>query len=313
MAILLTFFLIYGAGKLRLHASKGIDFKTIRVALLQGNINQYQKWDAEYEAGIRKTYEGLVKKATEQKAELILWPESAVPGWFPNENFYKLWVSRLAKQSKAHHLIGAVSSRGKKDFNSIFHISPEGEIKGVYDKQHLVPFGEYVPLAPLLRKVTPYLGKLGTFESGKKFRLFDINGIKILPNICYEAIFPGLIKKGVALGAHLIVNSTNDGWYLDTGAPEQHFVANIFRAVENGKVVLRVANTGISCVIDPWGRRLLETGLLQKGTFIFDVPLYKESPQTPYPWSGNFFLILVWAGVGFSILRGFKKKIQKIN
>lgn len=265
----------WGWGKHRLNMAgrMGESTRSFKVAILQGNIDQYAKWDTRYEASVRQKYEGLVLQASAFKPDLIVWPESAIPGWYPNQKKYVEWVRRLATQSKTHHLIGAVTSRDGKDYNAAFLITPDGTAAAEYDKQHLVPFGEYIPFGGILKKWIPYLGQLGTFAAGERPVLFEVAGARLAPNICYEAIFPNLVRKSVLQGADIIVNITNDGWFLNTGAPEQHYVANIFRAVETGRPVIRAANTGISAVIDPHGREIVRSRLLTTGVFTATISL----------------------------------------
>lgn len=239
----------------------------LHVAILQGNIDQYQKWDDTYENYIRQKYERLIAKAVEKKVDLILWPESAVPGWIPNDEHTMAWLTRVIEKSNTYHIVGAVSQRDGKEFNSAFFFDPSGKILDVYDKRHLVPFGEYIPFGGFLKRWVPYLGQLGTFDAGlnpKQFHL-PVSGqgvIRIEPNVCYEAIFPFRCK------ADVIVNITNDAWYLKTGAPAQHYAANIYRAIENNKPVVRAANTGISAFIDAQGRELFRSNLMEEGVFV---------------------------------------------
>jgi len=247
--------------------------KSLNIAILQGNIDQYQKWDDQYEAGIRTTYEKLSADASLHHPDLIVWPESAVPGWFPDDPDYRAWVTKVVGKSNLPHLIGAVTHDAGKDLNAAFLIDPSGKVLGRYGKQHLVPFGEYIPFGGFMKRWIPYLGQLGEFGADNKPTLFTVNGLRLAPNICYEAMFPALIRREAQLGADVIVNITNDGWFLNTGAPEQHYVANIFRAVETGRPVVRAANTGISAVIDPLGRELLRTPLLKSGSFLASVPI----------------------------------------
>jgi apolipoprotein N-acyltransferase len=247
--------------------------RTVRVAILQGNIDQYQKWDDAYEASIRDTYEKLLREAAVEKPDVIVWPETAVPGWYPNQEQYALWVSSMAQLSGTYNIIGAVSTRNNKSYNAAFLIGPDGRQLAHYDKQHMVPFGEYIPFGNFLRKYIPYLGQLGTFDAGTGPAIFDAGGLKLSPNICYEAMFSKLIKRSVQTPADAIVNITNDGWFLDTGAPEQHYVVNIFRAIETRTPVIRAANTGISAIIDPWGRQLLRSPMLRSSTYIGELPL----------------------------------------
>jgi apolipoprotein N-acyltransferase len=269
--------------------------KIVKVGILQGNIDQYQKWDNAYEANIRAQYEKLSDEAARWHPDLIVWPESAVPGWFPNQPFYREWVMKVVAKSKVPHLIGSVTNESGKDLNAAFLIDPSGKIMGRYAKQHLVPFGETIPFGGFMKRWIPYLGQLGEFGADDKPVLFDLEGIRLAVNICYEAMFAGLVRQEVRMGADLIVNITNDGWFLKTGAPEQHYVTNIFRAVENGRPVIRAANTGISAVIDAFGRERLRTSLLTGGAWFAEVPV--QSNNTFYlrhgPWFDWFCALLL--------------------
>ncbi|OVE76130.1 apolipoprotein N-acyltransferase [bacterium F11] len=283
---------LYGLG--RLHLSKAYPANEFRVAILQGNIDQYKKWNDTYEENIREVYANLARKGSDENPDLMVWPESAVPGWFPNDKYYHTWIKEIAQQTKTHHIIGAVTTRNGGDYNSAFLINPNGEILSEYAKQHLVPFGEYIPFGESLDNIFPYLGQLGVFTPGNQPLMFQVKDFQLTPNICYEAIFSNLIRKNVRQGADVIVNLTNDGWYLDTGAPEQHYISNIFRAVEMGKPVIRAANTGISAVIDPWGRELLRSPLLVSGIFCQAIPIPKHSIKTLYLKWGSWFFGLAW-------------------
>jgi apolipoprotein N-acyltransferase len=266
--------------------------REVRVAILQGNIDQYQKWDQAYEAQIRNVYGDLAKTAALGDPDILVWPETAVPGWYPNEKMYVDWIREISTTTKVYQLIGAVSSRNGRDTNSAFLVDTKGEMKSHYDKTHLVPFGEYLPLGGPLRKIIPYLGKLGTFSAGKQPSIFTWEDVRFAPNICYEAVFPELVRKSVRAGGDIIVNITNDGWYLDTGAPMQHYVTNIFRAIENGRPVIRAANTGISAVIDPLGRELFRSSLNERGIFFSSIRIPDEPIETAFNKFGNWFGVL---------------------
>jgi len=280
----------------------------LKVAILQGNIDQYKKWDSKYEEDIRTVYEGLAIKAATRWPDMIVWPESAVPGWYPNDKEYVSWIKKIATDTKTHHVLGAISTRRGKDFNSVFLVGPDGRIKGQYDKMHLVPFGEYIPFGGFMKNLIPYLGTLGLFSAGEKQALFEVSGTFLSPSICYESIFSEPIRKSVVLGASLLVNITNDGWYLKTGAPEQHFNANIFRAVENARPLVRAANTGISGVIDERGRQLLRTPLMERGDYHFTVSVPEMSQHTLFVRLGPWFTYLCWLVLGGSFL---VRKIRK--
>jgi len=308
--LLIAGFCIWGSHRLK--TADRNETKDIKVSLLQGNINQYQKWDDKYEKMIRERYENLSIEATKESPDLIVWPESAIPGWYPNEKFYRNWVSDLVRRSSTSHLIGAVSSTRGLEFNAAFLVDDKGRIVSQYNKQHLVPFGEYVPLGKFMGKIIPYLGQLGAFDPGDKTVLFRIGNLTIAPNICFEAIFPGLVRESVLKGADLIVNFTNDGWYLDTGAPEQHYVPNVFRAVELGRPVIRAANTGISAMIDAWGREIFRSELMTSGTFTETVSLSRPHSETLYFKYGPWFSWLSVLGAIFLGFFGWQKKKQQL-
>lgn len=274
VTLAMVVFLLFGGRRIAARKQAEIEVgPKMKVALLQGDIDQYQKWDEAYEAGIRQKYAALAREAARQRPDLIVWPESALPAWYPNDAFHKSWLKNLVIASSATHLVGAVTRRDDKEFNAAFLVGPKGEPVAEYDKQKMVPFGEYLPFGEFLRGWIPYLGQLGTFDAGEEPVLFEVNGVFIAPNVCYEAFFPRVLQRSLRLGADVFVNITNDGWFLDTAAPEQHFVANIFRAVESGRPVVRAANTGISAVIDSSGKVRFRSPLLVPGCYVVDVPL----------------------------------------
>jgi apolipoprotein N-acyltransferase len=268
--IIVMLAMIWGTYRLKRHPV--IPEHGLRVAILQGNIDQYQKWDAAHESFIKTRYGELVLEAAKQNPDVIIWPESAVPGWIPNDQAVMEWLVGLIQQSRCYHVVGAVSRRGNREYNSAFFFSPKGDILDVYDKQHLVPFGEYIPFGNIFKRWIPYLGELGTFDAGVQSKLFVLPSSKLAPNICYEAVFPGLVRKGVKSGADVIVNLTNDGWYLKTGAPAQHYAVNVYRALENKVPVVRAANTGISAIIDAYGRPISKSQLMEKDCLVGYVP-----------------------------------------
>ena len=183
-------------------------------------------------------------------------------------------------QTKTDYLIGSPSfvrtGTGAEYYNSAYLICPAEKKVLKYDKTHLVPFGEYVPF----KKWLPFLGKIvaqvGDFRAGKKGRTLAWRDQQLGIQICYEIIFPGLSRAMVRNGASLLVNITNDAWFGKTSGPYQHFSMTIFRAVENRRALARSANTGISGFIDPAGRILASTELLQEAAATKTLPLMKE-------------------------------------
>jgi apolipoprotein N-acyltransferase len=268
-----TIIICYLFGLSRLHhpqnASQG---QPLKVALLQGNIDQYKKWDKAYVEEIERTYEGLINEASTTKPDIILWPETSVPGYLLQDPPLRDWLQRVVKNSRSSHLVGAPVMHDNNAYNSAFSLNTEGDLLGEYAKKHLVPFGETVPWGSVLGRFISVLNDLGGFTAGQNSPVLPVAGTTAGVNICYEAIFPNLVRQSIKQGAELIVNLTNDGWYMRTAAPYQHWAPNIFRAVENGRWLLRADNTGISGIIDPYGRIAAASSIFEpmvvKGTAI---------------------------------------------
>lgn len=240
--------------------------KTIKLSVLQGNIDQEKKANPKKHARfIMQKYVELTRKAAKDRPDMIVWPEAATPGFVLKSMSLHKQLSGLIKETKIHFLIGSseypkfMKDRTIKmeDFgNTALFFSPQGKVLGQYLKIHLVPFGEYIPYV----KTIPWprfivADDKRSFEiPGEEFTLFELNGSKFGAVICWEVVFPGLFRTFVKNGANFMINLTNEGWFGETAAPYQLAAINIFRAVENRTYVARAANTGISCYINPFGR-----------------------------------------------------------
>jgi len=263
----------------------------MRVAVIQGNIEQSQKWDPAFQIATIETYNRLSLATRRLSPDLIVWPESAAPFYFLAEVPPTRMVMQGIMATGAHFLIGAPSFalRGKNAdyFNSAYLIGPGGEVLGKYDKAHLVPFGEYTPF----KKYLPFLGKIvehvGDFKPGIKGQTLEMQGRKLGIQICYEIIFPALSQAMVQNGAGLLITITNDAWYGTTAGPYQHFSLAVLRAVENRRALARAANTGISGFVDPAGRVLGPTRLMEEATAVRDLPLLDAA--TVYTRYGDIF------------------------
>ncbi|WP_456431379.1 apolipoprotein N-acyltransferase [Thermosulfuriphilus sp.] len=278
----------YGSEKLH----HPLNFSGLKVGIIQGNISQDQKWDPAFQEETLKIYEALSQRAVAQGARLIIWPETATPFVFHPEEGPGKEVIDLAKRLKVYLLFGAPVARfeGTKLLyhNSAFLISPQGRIIGRYDKQHLVPFGEYVPgegKIPLLRKL---VGSAGDYSPGPMDGplFWKDSGLGVL--ICFEAIFPKISRNLVLKGAKVLINLTNDAWFGRSAGPWQHFDLAQVRAAETGIALVRVANTGISGLIGPYGRPLVKGPLEAPWYQVVDLPQPEKSlylvigPLVPY-------------------------------
>lgn len=250
--------------------------KSLTVSLIQGNIPQKKKLDAQYNNEILNIHEDLTRSILSDKPDIIIWPESFILAYLLEEPAFLQRVNKLAEDSKSYILIGTPYEDGSgKAYNSLVAFSPKGEIIGRYDKQNLVPFGEYLPLRflfyPIL-KSTDFFS--ADFDFGpKEARLIEINGIKIGAVICFESTFVAPLKDRVKKGASLLLTVTNDAWFGSSSAAYEHLNCGIFRAVENRKYFIQTGNTGISAIIDPYGRILAKTNLNERRALTFKVPL----------------------------------------
>ncbi|MFH1725806.1 MAG: apolipoprotein N-acyltransferase [Elusimicrobiota bacterium] len=283
----------------------------VRIEVLQPNIDQYQKWDGRYEETIRGTFDGLLSSRRHERPDLVVWPESALPGWLDEPGNLRL-IAGWARRLRTRMLVGSVSRVGPRRYNSAVLIGPDGSPEGIYHKRQLVPFGEFVPLRRWLEGSIGILAQMGDFDAGApRQKLFAPGFGPLAVTICYEAAFPHLVRRDSARGARILVNVTNDGWYKDTAGPLQHFGTNVFRAVENRATVVRAANTGISGFIDPYGVVGASIGIEEKGRLAFALPREDPFPRgSLYSRAGDWFgfgAMLASAGLLAWSLRGRRR------
>jgi apolipoprotein N-acyltransferase len=267
----------------------------IRISILQGNIPQELKWNKEADQFIFERYLSLNDAVSKDSPGLIIWPEASLPVILEEDPEYFAAVKELAKKNNTSLLIGAVTLRGNDYYNSAILVSNKGLQLERYDKIHLVPFGEYIPL----KKIFPFLATvvpIGDIAAGKDYTIFTLGKNKFSVLICFEDLFPELSREFRRRGAEFLVNITNDGWYKYSTAPYQHLQASVFRAVENRLPLARSANTGISAFIYPDGR-IISRIKDSKGKDIFvtgfDTKEINVLPtkQTFYTRFGDIFIL----------------------
>jgi len=266
----LIILLAVGYGYLRLTtpytAARGIT-----ISVIQGNIDQNKKWNPAFQAEVISTYKRLTLEAIKKKPDLVIWPETAVPFYFtgknPADQLLTDDIKTFAKSAGVPLLFGSptyeiLPDREIKLHNSAFLLTAQGNIDAVYHKFHLVPFGEYVPLKDVLFFVGKMVQAIGDFESGHEYTVMKIPAgqgeVSLSTVVCYEIIFPDLVRRFVDHGAGIVTTITNDAWFGRTAAPYQHFSMAVFRAIENRVPIARAANTGISGFVDARGT-ILET------------------------------------------------------
>ncbi len=302
---------VWSGGVFRLAGANPETVPGVSLRLVQANIDQRLKWVAELrEEHLNKFLEMSVRPGKSgSKPTHVIWPETAAPFYIAND---KARLALIGKSVPPEGLIltGAPRTTPAREeefrvWNSLHAVDDLGRVAGTYDKSHLVPFGEYVPF----RRVFDF-GKLtagGTdFSSGPGVTTLDLPGLPpVSPLICYEVIFPGHVVDRRNRPAWLL-NITNDGWYGRSSGPYQHLAAARLRAVEEGLPLVRAANTGISAVIDPYGRTVARLGLGQEGNLDSKLPKQIEK-STVYGRLGNWMvliLVLVVGGAGLLVPHG---------
>ncbi len=276
----------------------------LKVAILQGNIPQKDKFDPTKEEKVKEIYFNLTKKA--KGAELIIWPETSFPTHLLEDKEGLSRVKNLAYKLKASLLIGSFYLERMDYFNSAFLINPRKKVFR-YDKLHLVPFGEYVPFKPLFtwHKI---LASLKDLTPGKRSVLLPIKNKKLGVGICFESAETFSARHLTASGANLLVYITNDAWFKKTSAAYQHLEITAMRAVENKVYTLQSANTGISAVINPFGKILLETPLFKRDAL--KAKVYLNNKKTFYVKVGFLFPFLcLFLGLISLIYNSFKRLI----
>jgi apolipoprotein N-acyltransferase len=298
--LLLLGFLVYGYLKAGAVDGRMAQKPSLKVGLVQGNIDQAIKWDENFQKETLKIYERLSLKAAEGKPDLIIWPETATPFFFQDAKEFQPLVLDIPKKTNAFLLFGTpsykIERRKVHHYNSALLVSPDGELRGKYDKIHLVPYGEYIPLGDYIPLGS--LGEgIGNFKPGKEMFNFTLPQGKFGVLICFEIIFPDLCRRFVKEGADFLVTITNDAWFGRTSAPRQHLTIATFRAVENRVFIARSANTGISALIDPVGRIVKQGGIFTEETINGTILLSKE--KTFYTLYGDVF---AWICCAVSII-----------
>jgi len=266
-----------------------------RVSVIQGNISQQMKWDPAFQTATIDRYIALSRKEAETDPHLIVWPETAMPFYFGYNLPLTNRVLKGIQPTQTDYIISSPGFDRKEDRveyrNRAFMLEAgQRNIADTYDKAHLVPFGEYVPL----KKWLPFLGKLvaqvGDFSAGEKGANLKWGEHRIGMLICYALIFPYLSREAARNGADLLVNITNDAWYGRTSAPFQHFSMAVFRAVENRRALARAANTGISGFVDPTGKIITASPIFEEAALTAEIPLVSIS--TLYTRFGDWFSLI---------------------
>ena len=315
LGIVLTCTLMYGFWQLQRTTDLLSSGSSLTVGVVQGNIDQARKWDESYRQETVNRYNILSRQAA-KNTDLLVWPESATPFFFEREPDYQNQVAQIVHDTDTPLLFGSPTLRRYADgnpylFNSAYLLGTQGTIAGRYDKRHLVPFGEYIPLKSILFFLEKLVVGIGDFEVGTGNLTLTLPRQDDRPilhfgvAICFEVIFPDLVRRMAKEGADFLVTITNDAWFGDSVAPYQHFGMVVFRAVENRLAFARAANTGISGFIAPTGRVIATTPIFTQQALTATIPL--RTTSSLYSQFGDVF---AWACVIMTAVAGWTRRRQ---
>jgi len=305
--------LAFGAARLSLTPTAMV--AGVKLRIMQPDLQQDARFNYSAKAAVMQKYLALSDRSSGPQstgvrdANILIWPESAFPFFLTREADAMAQIADLLPRGTVL-ITGSVRApdsppgvRITRAYNSIYVIDHDGSVLSVYDKLHLVPFGEFLPFQDWMEKIGfEQLTKVqGGFIPGSRRRSMEIpNAPRMLPLICYEAIFPGdVVERNDRPG--WIVNLTNDGWFGISTGPYQHLQQARLRAIEQGLPLVRAANTGISAVIDPFGRVVARLGLGLEG--VLDSGLPSAIPPTPYARAGDIPTLIILAAAWLFVIR----------
>jgi apolipoprotein N-acyltransferase len=294
------------------------NLQKLRIALLQGNIPQDEKWLREKEENIVATYRELTLKANELGVDLVVWPEASAPRLNQESITHIPDYLQLPPSLSSRLLIGTVNGKGTGEnlrlYNSAYYFSGQGELLGKYHKTHLVPFGEYVPLEEWI-PFKKLVAQSGRFTTDHQFTPMEIAGTRFGMLLCYESIFPDITRTFVKNQAEFMINITNDAWFGNTSALYQHLSMNAFRAAEHGIPIVRAANTGISAVIDRRGLIQTQSPVFVEDMVVAEIEVDSNLSPSFYARTGDLFAFInclfSLALIEFSRRKIRKKKNEK--
>jgi apolipoprotein N-acyltransferase len=293
VALLVAATLLFGVGRLGPAERAGDDGAS--VAIVQPSIAQPLKWDPSFAAASLRIYVDLTREAARARPALIVWPETSTPTILRQDPGLIAALQGLAAEAGAALLVGSVDAEGTSapTYRNTAFLLDERGIVSRYDKIHLVPFGEYVPLSWVLGFVRGWAEFIADLEPGSRAVVFSGPPAPFGTVICYEGIFPALVRRFVLGGARFMVNMTNDGWFGHTDGPLQHLGMYPLRAVEHRIAVVRAANTGVSALILPSGETVRSLPLFVRGTLAGRIPL--RVGETLYTRLGDWVAYLALA------------------
>ncbi len=301
--------------------------KPLRIAAVQSNVPQHQKFDPQFTTKIFDQFRRLSEIALRSNPppDLLIWPESSMPGPVLEEQESNKFVMDLTASAESDLLLGTIDEENRDVYNAALLVSDGGERVQVYRKVHLVPFGEFVPgrhRVPLLARIVGDQVP-GDFTAGKEYTVFSLTNsdVQVAPLVCFEDTIGELARRFVLPsetnpGANFLVDITNDGWFLHSAGSHQHLANAIFRCVETRRPMARAANTGVTCFINEFGRvtQMLrdDTGsTFTEGVLTGEIKVPTEHELTFYTRYGELFAKVCAAITAVAILMVFGVRQSK--
>ncbi|KPK99547.1 MAG: hypothetical protein AMJ90_09345 [candidate division Zixibacteria bacterium SM23_73_2] len=280
----------------------------LKIALLQGSIEQHIKWDPKYLDYNFQVYTKMSKEAAKKGVDLIIWPETATPTYLLHDPKYFNVVISLAESLKTPIFTGGLHFENPSYdeytyYNSAFLFTPDGDYPKIYSKIRLVPFSERMPFGQII----PFIRRIqvggSDFTPGEDYVIFEHPKGKFACLICFESVFPDLVRDFARRGADFLVNVTNDAWFGKSPGPFQHSRIAIFRAIENRISIARCANTGVSMLVDPYGRVYNQTRIFVQENVVDDISLRKNktffTEYGDFFGKGSFLISILFFGLSF--------------
>jgi len=291
-AILIILPYIYGWHEFRVLRSVISEKDDVGIALLQGSIDPKVKWDQKFLDYNIQTFIQMSKKSAKKNVDLIVWPETAAPCYLASESLYMNEVQATSDSLNVPLLVGTNDYEAKENgriayYNSVFLFTPKGGYPQIYNKIHLVPFSEKIPYDEKLHISDKVQLGQSDFSSGESLTILHTSEREFATLICFESVYPALVRSFVRRGAEFLVNITNDAWFGKTHGPFQHAQIAVFRAIENRISIARCANSGVSMFVDPLGRVKSATKIFVRTTVIGQIPL--KLKDTFYTKHGDWF------------------------
>ncbi len=289
----------------------------VKINIIQGNIASGDKWADNSNNNSLAVYEELTLEAHEKaQADIVLWPETVLTNYAKDNTYFRNRILALAKKTDSMIFVGTLDASENEEYNAVIAFFPDGTVEETgYKKQHLVPFGEYMPMRNILETLLPFMTELNMLEydltAGTDSEILDTEYGKVGRLICFDSIYPELSRESVADGAEYILLSTNDSWYRDSASAYQHNAHALLRAVENRRYIARAASTGISSVITSDGKVTETVAPLTEG--VITASIYRNADRTLYSYVGDIIVLPCAGLIAFLIISDLINRRKRMS